>query len=132
MNKPDKGKSPDENGCYLSSWGQCCCKCAYHFPDFYHCGVSKPKDSSGCVCSILKGWICACPIDDNVRVHSEWPEHSLGCELYVPDKRDRFRLLKGLPPKKADVFDVKGEEFILPPTPIAVLDKVRATHGYGD
>ncbi|MBE3144542.1 MAG: hypothetical protein IMZ61_11555 [Planctomycetes bacterium] len=27
---------------------------------------------------------------------------------------------------------VKGEEFVLPPTPIAMLGKVRATHGYGD
>lgn len=62
-------------------------------------------------CSVLKGWICAPPLDkDDIRLHSGWPEHSLGCECFVPDKKDRFRILKDLPPKKKDIFSVKSDK----------------------
>jgi hypothetical protein len=98
---------PDEKGCYLnSSWHQCCCQCRFHIPDFYHCGVSRPEDmEKGCVCLILKGWICLCLIDENdVRAYSGWPEHDIGCELFLREKTDRFRILKGLLPKKGIYF----------------------------
>ena len=57
---------------------QCCCKCKYHIEDFYHCSTVEIR--KGCVCSQHKGWICFPPGFN--RAHSDWPEHSAGCEMF--------------------------------------------------
>jgi hypothetical protein len=38
----------------------------------------------GCICRIQKGWICAgfLATAGGDRVHSDWPEHSIGCEMF--------------------------------------------------
>ena len=64
---------------------QCCCTCIYHIEDFYHCcrGKSKVSSTTGpCICSLRKGWICMPPGNEG-RVHSNWPEHSCGCEIHT-------------------------------------------------
>ena len=66
---------------------QCCCNCVHHWQDFHHC-TTKPilrKRLGGCVCSQPKGWICVgMRADGGDLVHSGWPEHSIGCEMYTP------------------------------------------------
>lgn len=68
---------------------QCCCKCSYHLTDYEHCttnpALRKQKDNT-CVCSIVKGYICAPPEFDG-RCYSNWPKHSVGCEMYTPVKK---------------------------------------------
>lgn len=65
---------------------QCCCNCQHHLPDYHHCTTNKMLRQSAkeCVCSIQKGWVCAGFVD---RVHSGWPEHSVGCEMYTPIRK---------------------------------------------
>lgn len=76
--------------CQLNSgpFFQCCCNCQHHLPDYYHCTIHKDmrKSAKGCVCSIQKGWVCAGFLTQPGcnSVHSEWPEHSVGCEMYKP------------------------------------------------
>lgn len=45
--------------CQKELWnGCCCCNCANHLEDFYHCVTQpKPEGVKGCVCSTHKGWI---------------------------------------------------------------------------
>jgi len=92
MNRTDDPILPDEKGCYLNSrLHQCCCSCQSHKPDHYHCGFVEPEQAKKlkekiapdkhCICSIQKGWVCISPISD--RVYSGWPEHSLGCEMFI-------------------------------------------------
>jgi hypothetical protein len=60
-------------------------------PDHYHCGMvdlelakklkSKLDPKKNCICSVQKGWVCLNPLGE--RVYSGWPEHSLGCEMYI-------------------------------------------------
>lgn len=82
---------PDESGCYLNSepFKQCCCNCASHLEDCYHCTVNpeiREGTKSDCICSIRKGWICA-GFADGGRAHSGWPEHAVGCEMYTPKRK---------------------------------------------
>lgn len=71
---------------------QCCCNCRHHLKDNFHCTIhTELRKSSGdnCVCSFRKGWICVGMVfedPENGRAHSEWPEHSVGCEMYAPIK----------------------------------------------
>lgn len=80
--------------CWLKSeWKQCCCNCRWHVKDCYHCTtdmdlrkqIEEKTGKSVCICNIQKGWACIAPFEDEPgpqRVHTNWPEHSLGCELY--------------------------------------------------
>ena len=77
------------NKCWLKEdINQCCCNCQHHVPDYYHCTIdTQLRDhTGGCVCSIQKGWICAgfAHMEGESRYISNWPEHSVGCELYTP------------------------------------------------
>ena len=85
---------------------QCCCQCRYHLADHFHCGhltwqeqqnmvgmprekhksVLTDKEVDSCVCSVQRGWICA-PPDFDGTASSNWPEHSVGCEMYAPVKK---------------------------------------------
>lgn len=72
---------------------QCCCNCKHHWQDFHHC-ITAPKDvkpgAGGCQCSVPKGWACVVKklVDPGGgRIHSGWPEHSIGCEMYTPVKK---------------------------------------------
>jgi len=79
-----------ETKCWLETeHKQCCCVCRHHYADHYHCavhqelrGTSLPME--GCICRIQKGWICAgfLATAGGDRVHSDWPEHSIGCEMF--------------------------------------------------
>lgn len=87
-------KGPDEKGCWLASeHEQCCCNCRNHLKDNFHCTIhTELRASSGdnCICSFRKGWICVGMVfedPENGRAHSEWPEHSIGCEMYTPIKK---------------------------------------------
>lgn len=78
--------------CYLGTEPlfQCCCNCKHHWPDNHHC-TTKPalrkKMDNKCICSVQKGWICVgMRMEDGGKgaVHSGWPKHSIGCEMYQP------------------------------------------------
>lgn len=60
---------------------QCCCNCTLRLTDYKHCTI-HPHAKGTCVCSEVKGYICAAGGDEGI-FHSEWPEHSRGCELYI-------------------------------------------------
>ena len=63
--------------------GDCCCNCANHIEDFYHCTTVERKEGEGCVCSKHKGWICLVSFDGEKTIaHSNWAEHGF-CELHV-------------------------------------------------
>ena len=76
---------------------QCCCQCAYHWEDYFHChdvfsDGSSVRDVLGehygdrkCICGIRRGWICAAP-EFYPHAHSSWPEHSVGCECFAQKK----------------------------------------------
>lgn len=85
------------------SWGecqlnsnlkQCCCVCKWHIEDHYHCTTAMPLryeierlvGGDHCICDMLKGWICY-PPEMLGRAFSDWPEHSIGCEMFR-DKRN--------------------------------------------
>ena len=79
--------------CQLNSgpFFQCCCNCKKHLQDNHHCTLDTElrAKEGGCVCSIKKGWVCIglwVEGDGQGRVHSGWPEHSCGCEMYDPIK----------------------------------------------
>ena len=73
---------------------QCCCNCQWHARDCYHCTtamdlknqIEKLTKRSTCICDIQKGWACLAPEfigrDGVQRIHTNWPEHSIGCEMY--------------------------------------------------
>lgn len=88
-------------------WKQCCCTCRFHLADHYHClhvtpmeklnlvdmprakhkSIFGEKMSDACDCSIQRGWICA-PPDFYPKAYSNWPEHSVGCELWEEVKHE--------------------------------------------
>lgn len=75
--------------CWLDSeWGQCCCVCRWHLPDFEHCAVNEKlrEEKQNCICNILKGYICY-PPDFGGKAFSGWPRHSIGCELFTPQEK---------------------------------------------
>ena len=69
-----------ESECGLNDlrWQQCCCNCRWHIEDRGYPPLFRES----------KGWICA-----NVEflaeglASSDWPEHSIGCELYEDKTR---------------------------------------------
>ena len=71
---------------------QCCCVCKFHIADYFHC-ITLPimrksledKGKIQCICGIQKGWICFFP--GGSRAHSNWPEHSVGCELFKEQEK---------------------------------------------
>lgn len=79
--------------CTLNEHGQCCCNCEYHLRDYYHCSTHRELRNAlkvdQCICSLPKGWVCAgfAFAEGLGQVNSEWPEHSIGCELYSPIKQ---------------------------------------------
>ena len=79
-----------KNGCQLKKgpFYQCCCNCLYHLEDKFHCTTHpKLRETSGgdCICSFHKGWICIGFHADGIA-HSDWDEHSVGCEMYTSKK----------------------------------------------
>ena len=68
-----------KDNCQKELWnGCCCCNCANHLEDFYHCTTPpKPDGVKGCVCSTHKGWICHMI----GKYHSGWSEHGF-CEMH--------------------------------------------------
>lgn len=76
--------SKDETSpCQLSAepFFQCCCNCTMRLTDYKHCSIHGRRDGR-CVCSEVKGYVCVGFASDGAA-HSEWPEHSAGCELYA-------------------------------------------------
>jgi hypothetical protein len=65
---------------------QCCCNCKLRLTDKKHCSVHGRSEGK-CVCNQTKGYVCIAFSDEGIA-HSEWPEHSCGCELYRP-RQDR-------------------------------------------
>lgn len=66
---------------------QCCCNCKHHWQDFHHCHTAPVlRDAEEkCVCSVPKGYACVVfkvMEPKNGAIHSGWPEHSIGCEMY--------------------------------------------------
>lgn len=61
---------------------QCCCNCTFRATDYKHCSIHG-RPAGQCVCGQQKGFVCLALAGEGV-VHSEWPEHSCGCELYDP------------------------------------------------
>lgn len=72
---------------------QCCCNCQHHWADYHHCSTKptlRKKMGNKCACSVQKGWICVgfrFQGDGSKRVHSNWPKHSIGCEMYTPIRK---------------------------------------------
>lgn len=83
------------NECQLDKepFFQCCCVCKHHIEDFYQCtiqpglraSIEKETGKATCICGIHKGWVCIAPIFHHA--HSDWPEHSCGCEMFYKVKR---------------------------------------------
>jgi len=61
---------------------QCCCNCKLRLTDYKHCTIHG-RGADGCCCHEVKGYVCIAFASEGI-VHSEWPEHSCGCELYSP------------------------------------------------
>lgn len=61
---------------------QCCCNCTFRLTDYKHCSIHGRKDGK-CICSEVKGYVCTGFANEGIA-HSEWPEHSCGCEMYDP------------------------------------------------
>lgn len=81
------------NECQLEGeFKQCCCNCRYHAAVHHHCSrdTELRNEKGGCVCGIQKGWACLgfisqpAPPNEVWRIHDNWPEHSVGCEMYNP------------------------------------------------
>lgn len=70
--------------CQKERWnGKCCCNCANHLEDFYHCTtLPKPEGIKGCVCGIHKGWICKATFENTTQYYSNWSEHGI-CEMHI-------------------------------------------------
>jgi hypothetical protein len=70
--------------CQLNAepFSQCCCNCTLRVTDHKHCSIHG-RSQAGCVCHEVKGFVCL-GLAYEGRVHSEWAEHSCGCELYMP------------------------------------------------
>lgn len=96
----DKIDNPDKDGCYQKDFGQCCCTCEFHHPDHEHCLTNPPLrrkkekrlKKSICICNIQKKnggklkFVCSPP--DFGRAYSDWPEHSVGCEIHTPKEKE--------------------------------------------
>jgi hypothetical protein len=84
----------DEPKCFMDDqkWHQCCCSCVHHLPTHIDCtNVVSKGDHKGCICDIQIGWACCVEIvmiekDQTPRIYPNWPEHSIGCEMF--EKRD--------------------------------------------
>lgn len=63
---------------------QCCCQCRYRLTDYHHCSTSSVlrKQHGACVCDKIRGYSCQPPEFDG-RAYSQWPEHSVGCEMFT-------------------------------------------------
>jgi hypothetical protein len=76
----------EQEKCWMDSEvHQCCCTCKYHWADYEHCSVNRElrNETMKCICSIQKGWICVGQrATGSDHVYSNWPEHSIGCELW--------------------------------------------------
>ena len=96
--------------CTLHSkkWKQCCCNCKFHLPTHEHCTtnmalrkqIEKLTGVDKCICGIQIGWACAVPMDGGSgRIYVNWPEHSVGCEMYtakpVESKEEKVRRVIG-------------------------------------
>ena len=70
-----------KDNCQKELWnGCCCCNCANHLEDFYHCTTEpKPKGIDGCVCSTHKGWICRSQFEDSEEVGIIQDGVNMGC-----------------------------------------------------
>ena len=88
--------TPLEGECQLGKdpWPeQCCCSCRFLITDYWHClrmpEELKPLKGEGCGCSVIKGYICtAGEIYEGEGGTSSWPHHSLGCECFMPKKKN--------------------------------------------
>lgn len=62
---------------------QCCCHCRYHLVDYQHCCTNPQlrQETGRCICDTIKGYICA-PPEFEGKACSDWPNHSVGCEMY--------------------------------------------------
>jgi len=77
--------SKKSNKCYLNSkFKQCCCNCKHLWPVHEHCFTNPDlrNEKGEFVCSVQKGWACVAP--EFGHVYDNWPQHSIGCELYSP------------------------------------------------
>lgn len=90
----------DPNWCGLRDdphFKQCCCNCIYRLPVFFNCSTNPkpaPETHKGkCVCNVQKGWACVHP--EMGAVYDNWPEHSVGCELYTPKQEEKPERLFG-------------------------------------
>lgn len=80
----------DKNKCWMDDpdMRQCCCTCRYHRPAHLHDDNVVDKGKHGCICDIQVGWTCAMPQQLTNRIYINWDEHSIGCEMWNPDKDD--------------------------------------------
>lgn len=73
------------DACCLQEFKSCCCTCASRLTDYHHCTTSPElrKEVGGCVCDIVKGFICMAP--ELNRQYSGWSEHGM-CEMWSKRK----------------------------------------------
>ena len=70
--------------CHKNRFNQCCCTCESQIEDHSH-----PHIDGKSVLNV-RGWICLSPGEDSgskFYAHSQWPEHSMGCECYKFSER---------------------------------------------
>ena len=68
---------------------QCCCQCTEHVPVHFHCCTEPKPDpdthEGRCCCGVRKGYACIVfAREKGGRVHDNWGEHSVGCEMFTP------------------------------------------------
>lgn len=69
---PERTSAENMSKCQLKiePFKQCCCNCRNHWKDW------KGK------------WLCALPaLMGESTIYINWPEHSIGCEMYSPIKK---------------------------------------------
>jgi hypothetical protein len=72
----------DDYCCLNDEIHQCCCVCIHHRPLIIRSDEAI-KTSKGREYNWFQiGWVCVEPIELCDRVLFNWPEHSIGCEMF--------------------------------------------------
>jgi hypothetical protein len=75
--------------CYMEKqFSMCCCQCVFLVKDYSHpCSDGKPASN-------FKSFACiGLLIEDRFHpesgIHSEWPEHGFGCEMFQDRRKEK-------------------------------------------
>ena len=76
-----KGNEKMGDNCYLGGhMNQCCCVCRHHKALIVRSDEAINYDRADGYVKLQVGWVCDLPILGGV--FGNWPEHSIGCEMF--------------------------------------------------